>query len=149
MSILCTLFLCPISRWITWYTFLLLILVPILAFTRAISSFRAGLLALLALGVMLLGDTANTYLYYNSLPALDDTLSERARTMVAGAIISSIAIYLIIILAGIADEKGEKVEETGEPKGETYGGRFEPKAGTTGPYASPYTSPEETRYSYC
>jgi hypothetical protein len=119
--------------WITWYIFLLLIVVPILAAKRSLGHFRGGLLGLLALGVMLVGDTANTFNLWNHL-GFSKTAEDRARVMIAGTIIVSIAMYLLIMLIGIADEKGEKVQTSGEPTGETFGGRYVPKPGTT-PYA--------------
>ena len=124
--------------WITWYVFLLLIVVPILAAKRSLHKFRGGLLALLALAVMLVSDTANTFNLWNHL-GFGKTAVDRARVMIAGSIIVSIALYLLILLIGVADEKGEKVEMSGEPKQgeETYGGRYVPKPGTTpgSPYA--------------
>ena len=62
---------------------------------------------------------------------------DRARVMIAGTIIATIGLYLTILLVGHADEKGEKIETSGEPTGETYGGRYVPKPGTTpgSPYA--------------
>ena len=112
-----------------------MVLVPILAGTKGLGKFRAGLLGMLALATMLVGDLANTFLYWNHL-GMSKTAKDRARVMVAGAIISSIALYVIILLAGVVDEKGEKRENTGEPAGETYGGRYIPKPGT-GAGASP------------
>ncbi len=124
--------------WITWYVFFLVILVPILAAKRQLGKFRGGLLGLLALGVMLVGDTANTYNLWNHL-GFGRTAVDRARVMIAGSIIASIALYLLIFVVGIADEKGEKIETSGEPPAgeETYGGRYVPKPGTTpgSPYA--------------
>lgn len=109
--------------WIVWYVFLLVVTIPILTGLDKIGNFRAGLLGLIALAVMLVGDTTNTYLYWNHL-GLGSTALSRARTMVAGGIIASIAFYILILLIGFADEKGEKVETSGEPTGETYGGRY-------------------------
>jgi len=65
--------------------------------------------------------------------------------MIAGSIIASIALYLTILLVGIADEKGEKVETSGEPsKGEeTYGGRYERGPGTSP--GSPYSVEQSPR----
>lgn len=102
------------------------------------SKFRGGLLGLLALGVMLVGDTANTYKLWNHLGFSGRPL-DRARVMIAGSIIVSIALYLLILLVGVADEKGEKMETSGEPSAgeETYGGRYAAKPGTSpgSPYA--------------
>ena len=95
----------------------------------AISKFRAGLLGLLAPATMLVSDTANTYNYWNHV-GLSGTTKSRAETIMAGSIISAIALYVIIILVGLADENAEKVETSGEPTGETYGGRYVPKPGT-------------------
>jgi hypothetical protein len=121
--------------WIIWYVFLLLIVVPILAGKGSLGTFRGGLLGLLALGVMLVGDTANTFNLWNHLGFSGQT-EDRARVMIAGSIFVSIALYLIILLVGVADEKGEKVETSGEPSAgeETYGGRYVSKPGTS-PYA--------------
>lgn len=116
-------------RWITWYLFLLVLLVAGLAATKGFASFRAGALGLLALGTMLAGDTANTFLQWNHL-GMTKTATDRARTTAAGAIIASIGLYILIILIGLVDEKGEKVAQTGEPKGQTYGGRYVPSPGT-------------------
>ena len=92
--------------------------------------FRVGVLGLLALVTMLVGDTANTFLSWNHL-GFTGTAKSRARTVVAGSVMASIGLYLLIVLIGIVDEKGEKVAETGEPTGETYGGRFIAKPGST------------------
>lgn len=87
---------------------------------------------------MLVGDTANTFLYWNHI-GISGTAESRARTMVAGTIVASIALYLLIVLAGVADEKSEKVETSGEPTGETYGGRYVPKPGESpGAYSPAY-----------
>jgi hypothetical protein len=124
--------------WITWYVFLMLLVVPILAAKSSLHKFRGGLLGMLALAVMLVSDTANTFNIWNHL-GFGKVAKDRARAMIAGSIIVSIALYLLICLIGVADEKGEKVEVSGEPKEgeETYGGRYVPKPGTTpgAPYA--------------
>jgi hypothetical protein len=61
--------------------------------------------------------------------------------MGAGAVIASVGMYLLIGLVGLVDEKEEKVETTGEPGGETYGGRYEPKPGATALYNPAYNEP--------
>lgn len=115
--------------WVTWYVFFLVVLVPALAATGGVPKFRAGLLALLALAAMLVGDVASTFFYWKHL-GVGGTPQDRAMTMLAGAIIASIALYLLILTVGVVDEKRERVEATGEPKGETYGGVYLPKEGT-------------------
>ena len=95
---------------------------------------------------MLVGDTANTFLYWNHI-GLSGTAESRARTMVAGTIVASISLYVLILIIGVADEKGEKIETTGEPTGETYGGRYVPKPGTeeTGTYSPAYAPETQAR----
>lgn len=55
----------PATTRTTWYLFLLLVLLPSLAITKGISKFRAGLIGLLGPLIMLLMNTANTFLYFN------------------------------------------------------------------------------------
>lgn len=49
--------------------------------------------------------------------------------MGTGAIIASFGLFLLIGSIGLVDEKEERVETTGEPKGVTYGGRHVPPPG--------------------
>jgi len=100
------------------------------------SSFRAGTLGLLVLGTMLAGDTSNTFFLWNHLD-VSSTAKSRARTMLAGGIVSSMALYILIGLIGIVDEGAEMVADTGEPKGQTYGGRYVPESGAEQHY-TPY-----------
>jgi len=114
----------------------MLILVAGLVAAGTLSNFRAGTLGLLAIVTMLTGDTANTFYQFKYL-GLSSTAVDRARTMLAGAIIASIGLYPMLMLIGFVDEKGEQVADTGEPGGETYGGRYAPKPGS-----------EPTQYAY-
>jgi hypothetical protein len=109
--------------YITWYAFFLLVLLPVLVIGDKMRKFRAGFLGLLVPLVMLLGDMANTFLFFNDLAFNGETKS-RARTVVAGSIIASIGFYCTVIGAGIVDEDQERQEKTDAPTGETYGGRY-------------------------
>ena len=104
-------------------------LIPALTAAKGLDKFRGGLIGLIALAVMLVGDATNTFYYWNHA-GFSSTAKDRARTMLAGGIIASIALYVLLFLVGVADEKAEKVETTGEPTGETLGGRYQPKPGT-------------------
>lgn len=128
------------SWWIVWYAFLILLLVPILLARHSLHHFRAGALALIALLTMLLGDLTNTFLYYNNLN-IPGAGGSRARVTVAGGIVTSIACYLMLILMGVVDEKKETKPSSGEPTGETMGGRFVPKSGTSMTYNPTYNEP--------
>jgi hypothetical protein len=112
--------------WITWYTFLLVVLIPILLGIQGISKMRAALVGLLALGTMLLMDTSNTFQQFNGLN-LSGALIDRARVLAAGAIISTIATFILLFIVGIHDEKKEMTEEAGAPAGETAGGVYRHK----------------------
>lgn len=127
--------------WITWYVFFLTILIPILTAAGSLNKFRAGLLGLMGPATMLCGDAANTFNYWNHVP-VGSTAVARARTMMAGCIVSAISLFVIIILVGIVDEKSERLETTGEPTGETYGGRYTQKPGTETSQYNPTFSQE-------
>ncbi|KAI3428486.1 hypothetical protein D9Q98_007311 [Chlorella vulgaris] len=116
--------------WITWYLFAILIVLAAFAATRAFHTFRRASAPLL----VLLMDTANTYFYFNGLD-IDGTLKARARVTLAGAIIACVALGALLLVIGIFDEaQGVAARRggTGEPKGETYGGVFQPTEAQTG-----------------
>eukprot|EP00887_Chlorella_sp_A99_P005041 scaffold4.g5041.t1 len=119
--------------WITWYLFLMVVLTPIVLAAGHLRFFRAGMVGLWAPLLVLLMDTANTYLYFNGLSSVSGTLLSRARVTVAGAVISSIGGFLVLVGLGVHDERGAAAaaRATGEPKGETYGGVYQPSPGAT------------------
>lgn len=108
---------------ITFYAFFMLVLTPILVVTGKLSKFRAGFIGLLAPLIMLLGDMSSTFIYYTDLD-FNSTAVARARTTTAGAVITSIGAYLVLICSGIVDEDKEKSEKSGQPTGAVYGGRY-------------------------
>lgn len=108
---------------IVWFAFFMLVLTPILALTGKLSKFRAGFIGLLAPAIMLLGDMSNTFIYYTDLD-FNSTAVARARTITAGAVITSIGLYLVLICSGFVDEDKEKSEKSGQPTGAVYGGRY-------------------------
>jgi hypothetical protein len=114
--------------WITWFLLLNLLLVLFLVSSNKLHTFRAGMLGLLALATMLVGDMANTYFAGKHL-GLPSATRDRANTMLAGAIVASIGLYPMIALIGFVDEKEEMALPTGEPTGDTYGGRYQSKPG--------------------
>ncbi len=100
---------------------------PFLLAADGVASFRAGLLGLLAVTTMLVGDAANSFQAFSHL-GLSGATAARARTFTAGSIIASVGLYALIMLAGVVDERSEGVVDTGEPHGETHGGRLGGKA---------------------
>eukprot|EP00887_Chlorella_sp_A99_P005657 scaffold1.g5657.t1 len=117
-------YLAPIScdkffRYLWWIWALLLTVLVIAAVglaTATINMFRPGggkwrgqrgaLVGLLAVTVTLLMDTANTFLYISDagFPLVTGVMVTRARVTVAGAIISAVALFVMLILAGYYDE---------------------------------------------
>ena len=100
---------------------------PLLLAGDGVAAFRAGLLGLLAVTTMLVGDAANTFQAFSHL-GLAGATAARARTFTSGAIVASVGLYALIMLAGVVDEGKEGVVDTGEPRGETRGGRLGGKA---------------------
>lgn len=49
-------------------------------------------------------ETANTYLYYDTLPTTSGAFVARAKTAAAGAIIKSVASLLLILFIGMRNE---------------------------------------------
>jgi hypothetical protein len=119
----------------TWfivvYMLLILILTPIMVAKSKLSKFRGGFIGLLAPLIMLLGDASNTFVYISDLD-FQGSIVARGRTTSAGAIISSIGLFLTLIFSGIVDEDAERVEKSDAPVGETFGGRY-PKLGEDPP----------------
>lgn len=101
----------------------MLVITPVLVVNGSLSTWRAGFLGMTATLLMLLGDTSNTFLSFNDLAVTSQTRS-RARTLTAGAIIASVGFYMVLICAGIVDEKEELKEKSEAPTGETHGGRL-------------------------
>ena len=123
---------------ITWYTFLMLVLTPILVIGNTMKNFRAGFLGLLAPLLMLLGDMSNTYIQYDDL-IVSSTASDRARALTGGAVITSIGFYLVLIFVGIVAEDEEGKEKADAPSGETYGGMYGQTPEPTMTYNPSYT----------
>ncbi|KAI7836797.1 hypothetical protein COHA_009342 [Chlorella ohadii] len=82
--------------------------------------------------------------YYNGLP-LTGTTKSRSRVTLAGSIIATIALFALIMVIGVFDEEKGKAARrggTGEPKGQTYGGVYQPGPEEQGvAEAATYSSP--------
>jgi hypothetical protein len=116
------------SWFILWLLFTVaVVLAPLLLAADGVASFRAALLGLLAVTTMLVGDAANSFQAFSHVGLSGETAA-RARTFTAGSIIASVGLYALILLAGVVDERSEGVVDTGEPRGETRGGRLGGKA---------------------
>lgn len=126
--------------WAVWYNFLLLIILAIMLIANSVYLFRGGLIALVAINIMLMIETANSFLYYNNVTTLSGSFSDRARVTVAGAIIKAIASFLLIAVLGFKDEYGQWEEGTATPPpaGKTVGPTI---TKTTGPSAAAHCPP--------
>lgn len=90
--------------WITWFQFVMIIVVAVAL--ASLERFKALLLAFLAMVTVLLMDTSNSYLYYNNLRVANAGLVglSSPRTASAGAIMSTIFNFILMILVGIYDD---------------------------------------------
>ncbi|KAL4439222.1 hypothetical protein ABPG77_004124 [Micractinium sp. CCAP 211/92] len=89
--------------WIMAFDLFVLILLAV-GITTIIGTFRGGMVAISAVLLLLLMDTANTYLYFNDISDLTDSIPSRARAVVAGSIISCIAYGVLIMIIGWHNE---------------------------------------------
>ncbi|KFM23708.1 hypothetical protein F751_0922 [Auxenochlorella protothecoides] len=112
--------------WITVYLFILSLLLPILMTINGIRRFRAGLIGLVAVELMLLMDLINSFLYFNTIPTVSGALLARGRVVLAGAIIAAIGLFAVLIGLGLQDERDPELhsKRVGAGSGETRGGRF-------------------------
>lgn len=90
--------------WTVWYQFAVLLFVVVGVF-GAPRRTKVAMVGLLCPVLVLLMLTADTFLYYNYIP--DAQGLSRTRTTVAGAIISSVADFLLIIVIGLFSENDE------------------------------------------
>ncbi|KAL4428445.1 hypothetical protein ABPG75_002534 [Micractinium tetrahymenae] len=97
--------------WIMAFDLFVLVLLAV-GITTIIGTFRGGMVAISAVLLLLLMDTANTYLYFNEINNLTDSIPSRARAVVAGAIISCIAYGILIIIIGWHDEDASVMDKT-------------------------------------
>lgn len=103
---------------ICWYIFLVVVLAPIIVVKNLVGTCRASLIGLLAVVTMLAGDMSNTFLTA-TYSDFSGTFLSRCRATSGGAIICSMAAYLMIIFAGFVDEDAEKSEKSGAPTTQT------------------------------
>lgn len=89
--------------WTTFYHLFVWIVVVVTIVLKSVGKFRTGLIGLLAIDVMLLMDTANTFLYFNQVD-VSGGFKDRTRVTFAGGLISSIGVFLLIIFLGMHDE---------------------------------------------
>lgn len=110
---------------ICWYIFLVVLLAPIIVVKNLVGTCRASLLGILATMTMLTGDLSNTFLTA-TYTDFSSTFLSRCRATSGGAIICSMASYLMIIFAGFVDEDAEKSEKSGAPttQSATRGGYY-------------------------
>ena len=103
---------------ICWYIFLIVVLAPVIVVKKVVGKCRAALIGLLAALTMLTGDMANTFLTA-TYTDFSGTFLSRCRATSGGAIICSMAAYMMIIFAGFVDEDAEKSEKSGAPTTQT------------------------------
>lgn len=124
--------------WWIWALFLFVLVVAALALARAsMAKMRGVIIGLVAVLVTLTMNTANTFLYIGDggWSAISGLFRARARVTVAGAIISSIALFLMLILAGMHDEShgaSKRPKAPKPPKGKVTRAAGDTGAGTTG-----------------
>lgn len=58
------------SWWIMWFLFVIVVMTPVLLGTDSLKHFRGGLMAFVAIEIMLLMDMTNSFLYFNSVPTI-------------------------------------------------------------------------------
>ncbi|KAK2076563.1 hypothetical protein QBZ16_005323 [Prototheca wickerhamii] len=114
--------------WSTFYTFA--VWATILAFLVTVTIHKPGLIGLIVISMMLLMNTANTFLFFNDVQTGDSTFTAGTRTTVAGSIIIVFAEFFLIFLIGLHDEEaswesGFKAARAASkpPKDETPSGR--------------------------
>lgn len=73
--------------------------------TNTLHKFRAGVIGISAVQVMLLSDVANSFVLINTTSYGSSTFRARARVVSAGSILGTIAFLLITIFVGIFDER--------------------------------------------
>lgn len=126
---------------ICWFTFLIVVLTPIIVLKDFLGKFRAAYIGLLAALTMLIGDMSNTFLTSTYID-FSTTFTSRCRATSAGAIICSMAAYMMLICAGFVDEDAEKSEKSGAPTTQTttMGGYYVGEAQETRQPGSEFTS---------
>ncbi|PRW44259.1 UPF0420 [Chlorella sorokiniana] len=114
--------------WWIWAFLTFMFVMLALGVTTFMGRLRGMLVALSAALLVLLMNTANTFLYVNYIDGLPGTIAARGRVLAAGAIISSIAMFLLIMVLGWHNEDAAleteyDTETTGKKKGrKTAGG---------------------------
>ena len=83
--------------WIAFYNIAVWIVTAV-TLAGNLPRFRPGIIALLAISIMQSMETANNYLYYDTLPT-------SSGAFVARAIIKSVALLLLVALIGARDER--------------------------------------------
>jgi len=96
--------------WITFYNIFVWILAA-LTLIRGLDRFRPGIIALLAISIMQSMETANTYLYYDTLRTTSGTFEARAKVAAAGAIMKSIGQLLLVACIGVRNERSTLFEK--------------------------------------
>lgn len=129
------------SWFICMYTFVFVVLTPLMVIKDLVGKCRACFIGLLATLTMLIEDMSNTFLATTYVD-ISSTFTTRCRATSAGAIICSMAAYLMLIFVGIVDEDAEKCEKTGAPttQTDTRGGYYVEEAPEKRQPGSEYTS---------
>ncbi|KFM23707.1 hypothetical protein F751_0921 [Auxenochlorella protothecoides] len=90
--------------WATFYSLAVWATLLVTLITTTIHKFRPGLVALLSITIMLLMGTANTFLFFNDVQTGNSSFKAGTRTTVAGAIIVTMASFVLVFLIGLHDE---------------------------------------------
>lgn len=91
------------DTWWTWAFHFVLCVAVFALLINGLYAFRVGLIALLAIDLMLMMDTTNTFLALGRTPT-SNTFYTRTRVTFAGALISSASLFMLITCLGLHDE---------------------------------------------
>lgn len=129
------------SWFICVYAFFIAVLTPVIVMKDLLGKCRACYIGLLAPLIMLAGDMSNTFITF-TYADITTSFTSRCRATAAGAIISSMGAYMLLIFAGFVDEDAEKCEKSGAPTDQntTRGGYFVETTNESRDPGSEYTS---------
>ncbi|EFN55226.1 hypothetical protein CHLNCDRAFT_134486 [Chlorella variabilis] len=91
--------------WHVWYTFAMLFILPVFLAAGWVHKWRVGLIGLLIPLVVLLQYTCDTFLGLWETGPQGGSQEARAKVLFSGSLLSCIAIYSLIILFGVYDER--------------------------------------------